>query len=157
METQEKTEENRDLRKRFSEIRFEKNISGLKTEIQVADALGLKQNNLNKILKTGTNLKVFRQICNMFQIKIEDLFMPASIYPQLQSENSATNEVREIAAEYGKNQPHNQTEVDIMSELQFIKEQNQLLKENNMMQKEKILRLERELKQCQEGNRVGAH
>ena len=36
----------------------------------------------------------------------------------------------------------------------FLKQQNELLKENNTMQKEKILRLESELKACQESNRV---
>lgn len=36
------------------------------------------------------------------------------------------------------------------SEVDFYKEQNENLKEINMMQKEKILRLEKDLKACQE-------
>lgn len=141
-------EKNIDLRDRFKEIRKEKKIPGLLTEIQVADALGMKQNNFNKQLKTGTNLSLFRKICDLFEIKMEDLF-PAK---QTKIENS--NLVSEPSSEYQKTPLSNQTQLDIMSELQFYKEQNQLLKENNTMQKEKILRLEAELKACQESNRV---
>lgn len=50
--------------------------------------------------------------------------------------------------------PEQPNQPTIMQELEFYKKQNELLQENYNLQKKEIARLEQELKQCQESNRV---
>jgi transcriptional regulator with XRE-family HTH domain len=138
-----------DLRDRFKKIRIKKDIEGLIKEQDVAYKLGLSQANFNKILKTGTNLKVFREVCQLFDITLDELFSGGA--------ESIENIVNEPQAEYQITKPSNLNLDDTMNELIFYKEQNELLKENNKMQKEKIVRLEVDLKKCQESNRVYSH
>jgi transcriptional regulator with XRE-family HTH domain len=73
---------------------------------------------------------------------------------ELTGNKMATNEVHEDRVYY---QSSNQNQIDKMNELDFYRQQNETLKDNAALMKEKILRLERELKACQDGNRVGAH
>jgi hypothetical protein len=134
------------LREKVKAILKEKGID----QYELAAGIGKDPKNLNNQLGRGGNLELVIDVVKFFNISADELLGTKPIVDNVSM-------VAEPSAVYQISPPSNQNQIDIMSELQFLQEQNQLLKENNTMQKEKILQLERELKQCQEGNRVGAH
>lgn len=121
-----------------------KEAKQIKSTAEVARAIGVIPQVLNSYCEGEIGADKLLKISNFVGRTMNDL-VTLQDEPILMLSEPATN--------YQKSNQN----PDNMTELEFLKQQNELLKENNVMQKEKILRLEKELKACQESNRVSAH
>lgn len=114
----------------------------------IARKMGISSQTFNSYLRGYPQMNNLLKIAEALEVDIVEL-VPTNkpvTNNQATSNQLASNQVNEPPVAFEK-QPNNQTN---MNELEKLIEENEFLKDYGKMQKEKILRLEAELKKCEE-------
>jgi transcriptional regulator with XRE-family HTH domain len=133
------------LRQVVNRIAKEKKVS----VASIARGIGMSSQRFNSYLNGNPRMDNLLKIAQALDVDPKILMIRNDYQPE-----APNNEMKDDPVAFEKKQPNN---TNYMSELQNLQEKFDLLKEVAESRKQKILTLEKELSQCQESNRVGAH
>ena len=137
------------FRKKLKELSKQKGVNFEK----IADHLGMKTQSFQGTFRyKNTRIETLQKLADFFEVSIGKMIEFSKLPDNEEIQDLSI--VMDGETEWEKPQPINPT---IMQELEFYKKQNKTLERSNELLEEKVLRLEKELKQCQEGNRVHTH